>query len=59
MSCVCEQAEDKSNPKKAADAELALEMYCYRVRAFMGQYFFQLGCKLDAIIFTAGDVTHL
>ena len=27
MRCVCAQAEDKSDPEKAADAQLALDMY--------------------------------
>lgn len=34
-------------------AELALSMYCYRIRKYIGAYLAVLG-KLDALIFTAG-----
>lgn len=36
-----------------ADAILALEVYCRRVRGYIGQYFAHLG-TLDAVVFTAG-----
>lgn len=35
------------------DAELALDVYCYRVRCYVGAYYAALG-RLDAISFTAG-----
>lgn len=36
-----------------SEAELALEVYCRRVRGYVGQYLAQLGA-VDAIVFTAG-----
>jgi acetate kinase len=36
-----------------ADAQLALEVYCYRVRKYVGSYLAVLG-RVDAIVFTAG-----
>ena len=36
-----------------ADAELALDVYCYRVRSYVGAYYAALG-RVDAIVFTAG-----
>jgi acetate kinase len=36
-----------------ADAELALEVYAHRIRAYVGAYAAQLG-RVDAIVFTAG-----
>jgi acetate kinase len=35
------------------DAELALDVYCYRIRCYVGAYLAALG-RLDAISFTAG-----
>src|SRR5206468_91419 len=35
------------------DAELALDVFCYRIRLFVGAYHAALG-RLDAIAFTAG-----
>ncbi len=35
------------------DAQLGLEIYCRRIRGYVGQYYAQLG-HLDAIVFTAG-----
>lgn len=35
------------------DAQLALEIYCRRIRGYVGQYWAQLG-TLDAVVFTAG-----
>ena len=34
-------------------ARLAFEMYCNRIRKYIGAYYFELG-KVDAIVFTAG-----
>jgi len=39
--------------ERAELAELALEMAVYRVRQYIGAYFFTLG-RVDAIVFTAG-----
>jgi acetate kinase len=39
------------------DAALAIEMYCYRVRKYIGQYIAVLG-RTDAIIFGAGIGEH-
>jgi acetate kinase len=36
-----------------ADAELALELFCYRVRKYIGAYTAALG-RVDALVFTAG-----
>jgi len=36
-----------------AQAELALEMFCYRVKKYIGAYYAALG-SVDAIIFTGG-----
>jgi len=49
--------------KDAGDdrAEIALKLYCYRIRKYIGAYFAALG-SLNAIIFTAGiavSYTHL
>ncbi|MEX0914196.1 MAG: acetate kinase [Demequina sp.] len=49
---------DMRDVEKAAadgdhDAQLALEVYCRRIRGYVGQYWAQLG-TLDAIVFTAG-----
>lgn len=35
------------------DAQLAIEIYCRRIRGYVGQYYAQLG-TLDAVVFTAG-----
>ena len=40
-----------------ADAELALEMFCYRVKKYVGAYLAALG-GADAIVFTAGIGEH-
>jgi acetate kinase len=39
------------------DAALALEVYCYRIRKYVGAYFAVLG-RVDAIVFTAGVGEH-
>ena len=36
-----------------AQAQLALDMFVYRCRQYIGAYFFQLG-RVDALVFTAG-----
>jgi len=36
-----------------ADARLAFELYCYRVKKYIGAYWAVLG-RLDALVFTAG-----
>jgi len=36
-----------------ADARLALEVYCYRIRLYVGAYYAAVG-RLDAVVFTAG-----
>ncbi len=35
------------------EAELAIEMYCYRIKKYIGAYFAVLG-QLDVLVFTAG-----
>lgn len=37
-----------------ASAKLALEVYCYRIKKYIGAYMAAIGTKLDAIVFTAG-----
>lgn len=37
-----------------ASAKLALEVYAYRIKKYIGAYMAAIGTKLDAIIFTAG-----
>lgn len=44
------QAKEKAGD---ADAQLALEMYAYRIKKYIGAYFAVLG-KVDALVFTAG-----
>ena len=34
-------------------AQLAIEMYCYRIRKYLGAYYAILG-RVDAVVFTAG-----
>ena len=36
-----------------ANARLAIDMYCYRIRKYVGAYYAVLG-RLDALVFTAG-----
>lgn len=36
-----------------AEAELAIEMFCYRVKKYIGSYFAVLG-RVDAVVFTGG-----
>jgi acetate kinase len=40
-----------------ADARLAVEVYCHRIRKYVGAYYAVLG-RLDAIVFTAGVGEH-
>ena len=37
----------------AHDAILGMDIYCRRIRGYVGQYYAQLG-HLDAVVFTAG-----
>lgn len=39
------------------DARLALDVYCYRIRCYVGAYFATLG-QVDAVVFTAGVGEH-
>jgi acetate kinase len=41
-----------------AEADLALDVYCYRIRAYVGAYLAALG-RLDAVVFTAGVGEHV
>jgi acetate kinase len=40
-----------------ADAALALDVYCYRIRKYVGAYLAVLG-RVDAVVFTAGVGEH-
>lgn len=44
---------EKAAGEGSHDAQLGLEIYCRRIRGYVGQYYAQLG-HLDAIVFTAG-----
>lgn len=37
----------------SGEAQLAVEMYCYRIRKYIGAYFAAMG-RVDAVVFTAG-----
>jgi acetate kinase len=54
---LCGSSDMREVLQRAADgdaaAELALDVYCYRVRKYIGAYFAVLG-RVDAIAFTAG-----
>jgi acetate kinase len=39
------------------DARLAIDVYCHRIRKYVGAYYAQLG-RVDAIVFTAGVGEH-
>jgi acetate kinase len=39
------------------DARLALDVYCYRIRGYVGAYYAALG-RVDAVVFTAGVGEH-
>lgn len=39
------------------DARLALDVYCYRIRCYVGAYYAALG-RVDAVVFTAGVGEH-
>ena len=43
--------------KGNADASLAVEIFCYRIRKYIGAYIAVLG-RLDALVFTAGIGEH-
>lgn len=45
--------EDRYNAKSDPKSILAMEMYCYKVKKYIGSYYAVLG-RVDAIIFTAG-----
>jgi len=53
--CGTNDMRDVIEKKNAGDerAKIALELYCYRVKKYIGAYFAALG-SLDALIFTAG-----
>ncbi|NUR28104.1 MAG: acetate kinase [Catenulispora sp.] len=44
---------DAAAAKGEADARLALDAYCYRIRKYIGSYLAVLG-RVDAVVFTAG-----
>lgn len=44
---------EKAANEGSHDAQLGLEIYCRRIRGYVGQYYAQLG-HLDAVVFTAG-----
>lgn len=39
------------------DAQLAIEMFCYRAKKYVGAYYAALG-RVDAVVFTAGIGEH-
>ena len=41
------------SPPATSDAALALDVYCYRIRKYVGAYLAALG-RADAVVFTAG-----
>ncbi len=43
--------------KGDADARLAVEMFCYRAKKYVGAYYAALG-RVDAVVFTAGIGEH-
>jgi acetate kinase len=54
---ICEENDMRTVVKMMkdgnADAKLAFDMFCYRIRQYIGSYFVTLG-GCDAIVFTAG-----
>lgn len=44
---------EKAAAEGSHDAQLGLEIYCRRIRGYVGQYYAHLG-HLDAVVFTAG-----
>jgi acetate kinase len=54
---LCGDNDLREVSRRAADgdaaAELALEVYCYRIRKYVGAYAAAMG-RLDAVVFTAG-----
>ncbi len=44
---------EKAASEGAHDAQLGLDIYCRRIRGYIGQYYAHLG-HLDAVVFTAG-----
>jgi acetate kinase len=53
VSGISSDIRDLFNAESEGNAELALNMFCYRVRQYIGKYIATLG-GLDALIFTAG-----
>ena len=53
VSGISSDIRDLFDAGSAGNAELALNMFCYRVRQYIGKYIATLG-GLDALIFTAG-----
>ena len=58
---ICGSNDMRDIHARAADgderARLALDMFVYRIRHYIGAYFFALG-KVDALVFTAGIGEH-
>lgn len=54
---LCGENDMREIMRRAADGEpdagLALDVYCYRLRKYVGAYYAALG-RLDAVVFTAG-----
>ncbi|BCX79589.1 acetate kinase [Campylobacter sp. 19-13652] len=44
----------ENNMDKDANAKLAFDMFCYRIKKYLGSYYAVLGGNVDAIIFTGG-----
>lgn len=44
----------ENNMDKDANAKLAFDMFCYRIKKHLGAYYAVLGGNVDAIIFTGG-----
>jgi len=36
------------------NAKLAFDIFCYSIKKFIGEYFFVLGCQVDAVVFAGG-----
>lgn len=46
--------QDRIREKNDPRADLALDVYCHRVRKYLGAYLLELGGDVDGIVFTAG-----
>lgn len=55
ISGVSNDSRELEEAARAGDemASLALEVFCYRIRKYIGAYFFVLG-RVDAVVFTGG-----